>query len=42
MARVTYSLGNIRCSAGYQCLGGYRAYDNWVAGYTDCAPRHAM
>ena len=35
MARVTYSLGNIRCSQGYQCINGYRAYDNWVAGYSD-------
>lgn len=35
VARVTYSLGNIRCSAGYQCISGYRAYDNWVAGYSD-------
>jgi hypothetical protein len=35
MARVTYSLGNIRCSQGYQCINGYRAYDNWIAGYTD-------
>lgn len=35
MARVTRSLGNIRCSAGYNCQGGYRAYDSWAAGYDD-------
>jgi hypothetical protein len=35
MARVTHSLGNIRCSQGYVCINGYRAYGNWVAGYRD-------
>jgi hypothetical protein len=35
MARVTRSLGNIRCSAGYHCINGYRAYPNWPAGYDD-------
>jgi Mannosyl-glycoprotein endo-beta-N-acetylglucosaminidase len=35
MARLTHSLGNIRCSAGYQCTSGYRAYNGWVAGEAD-------
>jgi hypothetical protein len=35
MARFTHSLGNIRCSAGYQCSNGYRAYNSWVAGEAD-------
>ena len=35
VARVTRSLGNIRCSAGYACLEGYRAYPSWQAGYAD-------
>ena len=35
MARTTHSLGNIRCSTGYQCINGYRAYSYWVAGYQD-------
>jgi hypothetical protein len=35
IARLTLSLGNIRCSAGYQCIQGYRAYPNWQAGYAD-------
>lgn len=35
VARSTLSLGNIRCSPGYQCLEGYRAYGNWQAGYAD-------
>jgi hypothetical protein len=35
MARLTHSLGNIRCSAGYQCNNGYRAYNSWVAGEAD-------
>src|SRR5579859_213442 len=35
VARVTLSLGNIRCSLGYRCIGGYRAYDTWQAGYKD-------
>lgn len=35
MARATHSLGNIRCSTGYQCINGYRAYSSWQAGYAD-------
>ncbi|HEX6484904.1 MAG TPA: glucosaminidase domain-containing protein [Ktedonobacteraceae bacterium] len=35
MAQRTHSLGNIRCSTGYQCTSGYRAYSSWVAGYAD-------
>lgn len=35
VARVTRSLGNIRCTPGYQCLEGYRAYATWQAGYAD-------
>lgn len=29
------SLGNIRCTSGYACAGGYRAYASWQAGYQD-------
>lgn len=35
VARVTRSLGNIRCSDGYTCISGYRAYGSWQAGYAD-------
>jgi hypothetical protein len=35
VARLTLSLGNIRCSAGYQCIQGYRAYASWQVGYAD-------
>jgi hypothetical protein len=35
MAQVTLSLGNIRCSVGYRCINGYRAYASWVTGYAD-------
>ncbi len=35
VARATLSLGNIRCSDGYQCIEGYRAYSSWVEGYAD-------
>jgi hypothetical protein len=35
MARATHSFGNIRCSTGYQCNNGYRAYSSWVAGEQD-------
>jgi len=35
VARAALSLGNIRCSEGYQCIEGYRAYSSWVAGYAD-------
>jgi hypothetical protein len=32
---VNHSLGNIRCSSGYSCQGGYRSYATWQDGYTD-------
>jgi hypothetical protein len=35
VARATLSLGNIRCTAGYQCIDGFRAYQSWQAGYED-------
>ncbi len=35
VARVTKSLGNIRCTAGYACIDGFRAYATWQAGYLD-------
>lgn len=35
VARLTYSLGNIRCTTGYACLDGFRAYPSWVAGAAD-------
>jgi hypothetical protein len=35
VARATLSLGNIRCSEGYTCIEGYRAYSSWVQGYVD-------
>jgi Mannosyl-glycoprotein endo-beta-N-acetylglucosaminidase len=36
VARVTRSLGNIRCTPGYpSCYKGYRAYDTWQEGFID-------
>jgi hypothetical protein len=35
VARATLSLGNIRCTAGYSCIQGYRAYQTWQDGYED-------
>src|SRR6266702_4110389 len=35
VARATLSLGNIRCSEGYICIEGYRAYSSWQEGYAD-------
>ena len=32
---VNHSLGNIRCSAGYRCQGGFRSYTSWADGYRD-------
>jgi hypothetical protein len=32
---INRSLGNIRCSAGYRCQGGYRSYLTWQAGFLD-------
>ena len=34
-ARVTRSIGNIRCTPGYRCVEGNRAYDSWEQGITD-------
>jgi flagellum-specific peptidoglycan hydrolase FlgJ len=33
VANATQSLGNIRCSAGYSCIDGFRAYPTWQDGY---------
>jgi len=35
VARATLSLGNIRCTPGYTCIQGFRAYQTWQAGYED-------
>ncbi|GER87900.1 hypothetical protein KDW_20620 [Dictyobacter vulcani] len=35
VARVTKSLGNIRCASGYTCYQGFRKYSSWEAGYAD-------
>ena len=35
IAVQTRSLGNIRCSDGYACIGGFRSYPSWQAGYSD-------
>ena len=35
VARATLSLGNIRCSEGYTCIEGYRAYATYQEGYKD-------
>jgi hypothetical protein len=32
---ANHSLGNIRCSTGYACGGGYRAYATWEEGFHD-------
>jgi hypothetical protein len=32
---INHSLGNTRCTPGYQCRGGYRAYPTWAAGFWD-------
>lgn len=34
-AAVNRSIGNIRCSWGYTCQGGYRSYSTWQAGAED-------
>jgi hypothetical protein len=34
-AVVNRSIGNIRCTAGYSCNGGYRSYGSWEAGVID-------
>jgi hypothetical protein len=35
VARTTRSLGNIRCTPGYACAAGYRAYPTWADGAQD-------
>ncbi len=35
VAVATLSLGNIRCTSGYRCQEGYRAYATWAQGYAD-------
>jgi hypothetical protein len=35
MARITKSLGNIRCAGYASCINGYRAYASWAQGYQD-------
>lgn len=35
VARVTRSLGNIRCAGYAHCISGYRAYTSWQQGYQD-------
>lgn len=32
---VNHSLGNTRCTPGYQCRGGHRSYATWSAGFWD-------
>ena len=32
---INHSLGNTRCTPGYRCGGGYRAYVTWAAGFWD-------
>ncbi len=35
MAVSTHSLGNIKCSPGYTCIGAFRSYPTWEAGAAD-------
>jgi hypothetical protein len=35
IAVQTHSLGNIRCTDGYSCIGGFRAYPSWAEGIAD-------
>lgn len=35
VAHKNLGLGNIRCTAGYACKSGFRAYSSWVTGYLD-------
>lgn len=35
VASQTHSIGNIRCTSGYSCIGGFRAYSSWSAGIDD-------
>ena len=34
-ATQTMNMGNIRCTDGYSCIGGFRAYPSWQAGIND-------
>ena len=34
-ATQTLSIGNINCTAGYSCIGRFRAYSSWNAGIDD-------
>ncbi len=48
VAAFTHSLGNIRCTVGWSCYGGYRSYATWADGFldwfrllsSDYVPRH--
>lgn len=33
MARVTHSLGNLRCIPGFPCVNGYAGFSSWEQGY---------
>ena len=35
VAHATLSVGNIRCSAGWFCIDGFRAYSSWSQGIDD-------
>jgi hypothetical protein len=35
IAATNRDLGNIRCSAGYTCLNGFRCYQTWQSSYED-------
>lgn len=35
VASTNRGIGNIRCTPGYQCLYGFRAYASWQQGYAD-------
>src|SRR5579859_3614772 len=35
VAAHTLGIGNIKCTPGYACYQGFRAYGSWVEGYTD-------
>lgn len=35
VATVTHGMGNIRCTPGYKCISGFRAYRSWAQGYQD-------
>jgi Mannosyl-glycoprotein endo-beta-N-acetylglucosaminidase len=35
VARTSLALGNIRCTPGYACYQGYRAYTSYAEGYAD-------